>query len=89
MLDFGDFTVPKLVIHNKTINKTFTKKHLENPKHCFWDDYIRKLPREISARRGKTVEGSNFWSKQHLSFFKTNSFSEGVKTSFNSLHDSY
>ena len=35
MLDFGDFTVPKLVILNKIINKTLAKRHLENSKHCF------------------------------------------------------
>ena len=56
MLDFGDFTVPKLVIHNKIIYKTITKKHLEDSKHCFWDDYLRKLSREFSARRDKTME---------------------------------
>ena len=58
--DFNGFTFPKFVIHNKVINKTRTEIDPENSIHCFWGNHLRQLSREISARKGKTVESWNF-----------------------------
>ena len=38
--DFGDFTVPKIVHHNKTINKILTKKDQENSENSFQDNCV-------------------------------------------------
>ena len=56
MVDFSDFTVPNIVIHNKTIKKTGTKKDEQNPTHSFWDNYLRKLSRQIFATKDEIVE---------------------------------
>ena len=42
MLDFGDFTVPKLVIHNKIINKT-----LKQTSRKFQTLFLRRLSQKI------------------------------------------
>ena len=60
ILTFSVFVVAKFVVHNKIINKTQTKKEQENSTHGFWDDYLRKLSREISPRKDGTVESWNF-----------------------------
>ena len=60
ILDFNDFKFSKLIIHNKIINKNRMKKDPENSTHCFWDNYFRKLSREISAKKDETVESLNF-----------------------------
>ena len=56
ILDFSDFTVPNIVIQVKTIKNTGTKKDEENFTHSFWDNYLRKLSRQIFARRDEIVE---------------------------------
>ena len=45
ILSFVDFTVPKIFLHNKIVNKTRTKKDNENFTHCFGAHYLAKSPR--------------------------------------------
>ena len=40
ILSFVDFTVPKIVLYSKIINKMWTKKDQENSTHCFGDNYL-------------------------------------------------
>lgn len=60
MLDFSDFTVPNIVIHNKPIKKTGTKKDEKNPTHSFWDNYLRKVSSHIFARKDEIVKNLKF-----------------------------
>ena len=39
-LGFSDFKVPKIVLHNKIINKNLSKKNQENSAHRFGDNYL-------------------------------------------------
>ena len=40
ILNFGDITVPEIVLHNEIIHKTQTKTYQEHSAHCFGDNYL-------------------------------------------------
>ena len=70
--NFGNFTVPKIVLPNKIINRTKTKKGQGNSSHRFGDNYLEnhllKFPQNT---RLKNLELSrealiiNFLNKNH------------------------
>ena len=60
ILNFSDLKFPKFVMHKKVVNKTGLGKDPENSTQCFWDNYHRKLFREISSRKDETVESWNY-----------------------------
>ena len=74
VLSFGDFTAPKIVRYDKTIDKTQAEKDQENSAHLFEDHYqtnhlVKFLQDSIKSERVVASTGYQFFKEKSLVTF--------------------